>query len=275
MKEDNAAGQIDDLNQQGSGNEGGEPTNGSAQVDGEPTAKKSQTDGEPTGEGLFDGMTPEDLHKSYKNIQGEFTKVKAKLKHLESYGGVEQVTKLAEFLTTDPDFAEWVRSKQAKDSYGFNPDETDDETKKAIAMVEKIVQKQIGQALNPILEQHIRPLNESVQASKLAENFKLMDDKYGDLWRDYEPDMKEKAGDLDPKVANKMSFKGMEGLLWSVIAEKGHTDRFAQKIYQKSLEGKKKKSTGEPTKPIPASGEGKAKTIEEAWNNAKRMVANQ
>ena len=44
-----------------------------AQV-GESSESPAELNGEPTGEGLFDGMTPDKLHESYKSLQAELGK---------------------------------------------------------------------------------------------------------------------------------------------------------------------------------------------------------
>ena len=49
---------------------------------GESSLSPTELNGEPKGEGLFDGMTPEQLYESNKSLQTEFTKRTEDMKSL-------------------------------------------------------------------------------------------------------------------------------------------------------------------------------------------------
>ena len=88
-------GTVQDMAQLESNQPVGESTQVEPEVQvGESNESPTELNGEP-GEGLFDGMTPEKLHESYKSLQTELGKRTESSKSLEDrltqYGGIDQI----------------------------------------------------------------------------------------------------------------------------------------------------------------------------------------
>ena len=89
---------------------------------GESSESPAESNGEPTGEGLFDGMTPEQLYESKKSLQSEYTKnietTKALEGQLAQYGGWEQIQQWLTFMNTDEGMQKYIQNRQQEHVFG-------------------------------------------------------------------------------------------------------------------------------------------------------------
>lgn len=249
-----------------------------SQVSGEAQAStdtgESATDtpdakGESTAESLFDGMTAEQLHKSYKSMQGEYTKLNTSMKNLEAYGSPEQIAQWAGYLQNNPRFAEWVKQEQAR-SAGFTED-MDEDQQKAFNVVRNLTKQEVEAAINEIRQKEITPLTEKYKNQVLDNHFSAMDKKY-EGWRDMKDLMGDLSENLSQQVQDNPEFEDVEDLYFKALRKSGKFDAYAAKLHEKKLKEKKKQSTGE--KPTDHSGSQAVKygSMNEAFAAAKRSV---
>lgn len=244
--------------------EGGEPQ-GTTETGGE--SVKGEPKGEPSGEGLFDGMTPEQLHKSYKSIQSEWTKAQTNLKKLEKYGGPDQLTQWADYLSTNQEFAKWVQSQQNKNVLGT--EEIEPEQQKALDAVRKIAESIVDQRVKDLYQKDVAPLSEAYKQQALQSHFVAMDSKYGSEWHEMRDTMSELSETLPQSTQDRPSLDDIEDLYFKALRKNGKMETYARKMYEKSLITKKAKSTERPST-APAAGAKPATSIQEAFEMAKR-----
>ena len=226
------------------------------------------TNGEPTGaEGLFDGMTPEKLHDSYKSLQTEYGKNNESLNDLmgkfEKFGGVDQLLQWADYLDTNEDFAKWVEGQNNQNE--VNLDNYDDETKKAIELVQKMSQAEVQKAL----QNEVAPLREHLIEQQLQANVEILEDKYGDSFNELRDTMSKLSRDLPDSIQDSASIEVLEDLYWKAMRTSGKFDDYAAKVYQAKLEKVKAQSTEKPTqKASPGRIEGKL-SMQQSYEAAK------
>ncbi len=254
---------------------GGEPDKGSDKA-GESGERKASAKGEPGAEGLFDGMDAPTLHKSYKALQSEYTKVNEQFKQLERFGGPSQISQWAEYLSSNPRFAEWVRSEQAQSALGkigIDEAQLDDDGKKAFDTVRKIseaIADNIADAkVRQLLQQEIMPLSEAYKQQLLEKHFEGMDSKYGKEWHEMRDVMSELSESLPSRVQDRPAFEDLEDLYFKALRKAGKFDGYAARQYQKTLSEKKQKATEKPGN-AGESASHPARTIQEAFAMAKR-----
>lgn len=245
--------------------EGGEPQ-GTTETNGE--SVKGESKGEPSGEGLFDGMTPEQLHKSYKSIQSEWTKAQTNLKKLEKYGGPDQLTQWADYLSTNQEFAKWVQSQQNKNALGTT-EEVDPDQQKALDAVRKIAESIVDQRVRELHQKEVAPLSEAYKQQSLQSHFTAMDSKYGAEWHEMRDAMSELSESLPQDIQDRPSLDDIEDLYFKALRKVGKMETYAKKMYEKTLTAKKAKSTERPSN-APAAGAKPASSIQEAFEMAKR-----
>jgi hypothetical protein len=250
----------------------GEPevTSESTTVEGE-SGKEASAKREPSSEGLFDGMDGATLHKSYKSLQGQYTKVNEAIKKLERFGGPDQISQWAEYLSNNPRFAEWVQKEQSSKVTGLNEDEMDETTRKAYETVRKIADNTADQKVQAILRNEIAPIAEEFKKQLLNTHFKSMDDKYGKDWHELRDTMSELSADLPARVQNRPTLDDIEDLYFKALRRTGKFDAFAAGQYQKKLTEKKARSTDKPSSAAPSAPR-QYKTIQEAFADAKRQA---
>lgn len=244
---------------------GGEPQ-GSTETAGE--SVEGEAKGEPSGEGLFDGMTPEKLHKSYKSIQKEYTKAQETLKRLEKYGGPDQLAQWADYLSSSNEFAEWVKSQQNRNVLGTP--EVDEEQQKALDAVRKIAESIVDQRVKDLYQKEVAPLSETYKQQMLQSHFTNMDKTYGEDWHELRDVMSELSEQLPQKVQDQPTYEDIEDLYFKALRKTGKMQTYAKKMYEKELSAKKAKSVERPA-PVPAAGPQPASSISEAFAIAKRM----
>jgi hypothetical protein len=253
-------------------------------VETEPTSTEGQTEGiaqeasgEPTGEGLFDGQTPEQLHKSYKELQSEFGKRNETLKQLEAnikafdrFGGQEHMLKIANYLSSNPRFAQWIASEQQKNVLGVNESDMDEETKKAIGIVQNVAEKIADRKVREALKSEVAPIADNLREQMFDKAFNAMDKKY-DNWREMQDEMADLSDEMPEKRRNNPSFDDIEGLYFEALRKTGKMDDYAAKMYERKLTDKKNKSVEKPEPKPGESAAGTAKTMAEAFALAKKQ----
>jgi hypothetical protein len=273
MLEDQATTYSDEGRQDGTDLGDGQAT-ASDLEDGEPEGHVQDSEGEPSGEGLFDGQTGEQLHKSFKELQTEFGKRNEADKELrakfEKFGGVEQLLESAEFLNNNERFAEFIKSERQRDAYGFESSEMDDDKKSAIGLVETIATRIAEEKVQEILGSQIEPLTNAQREASIEKSFGSMDEKYGSDWRELQDAMIELSDGLDPKAQSNPSFENIEDLYFKALRQSGKFDDYAAKTHQKRLEAMKKKATDKPASKGGSEAPKKANSIQEAFEAAKR-----
>lgn len=255
---------------QGAGSEGSGEPKGSATTGGEPEKKEGSAKGEPGSEGLFDGMDGATLHKSYKKLQGEYSKIQNEIvKKFEPYGGAEQVLQWTDYLSKNPDFAQWVAAQKTKSALGIDESQLDENTKAALDAVRKIAKTVVDEEVGRLRTQEIGPLNESQTQDLIDRHFDAMDKKYGEDWREMQDLMSELSDDLPDTVQVKPTLEDFEDLYFKALRKADKLESYAAKKLQKTITEKKGKSTDKPA----AAGEStpkRANSIAEAFAQAKQ-----
>ncbi len=233
-----------------------------------------QTDKEQAVAGLPDGMTPEALAKSYKSLQGEYTKGQQTMKELNDslapYGGQEQILQWAQYLNSNASFAKWVQSEQQKRALGTQGDpesEVDPETQKALDIVERVA----GQKADQMYQEKVAPIENAMKQERLAENMSLMDKDpaYAD-WRDFQDQMADIAETLPEGMQDNPSLDDIQNLYWMAVRKSGNMDAVMSKSYGKMLKSKQSKSTERPATQSNQGSLRKAMSVTEAFEQAKR-----
>jgi len=232
--------------------------------------EKASAKGEPGAEGLFDGMDAPTLHKSYKNLQREYSRIQNDVvKKFEAYGGTEQVLQWTAYLANNPEFAKWVTAQKTKNEIGIDESTLDESTKSALDTVRKIAKSVVAEEVGRVW-QDIEPISELQKQESLARHFEDMDDKYGDAWHEMRDLMSELSEDLPQKAQDRPRFEDVEDLYFKALRKSGKMDAYAAKQYEKKLTEKKSKSTTKPS----SAGESMplaAKSIAEAFALAKQQ----
>ena len=274
MDNEGTTGQPNATDQPGTGTSseelGTQPV-GIGEGEGQPGTGASDAAGEPSGEGLVEGLDLKTLPKQYKDLQREYAQIKDQIKLLEPYGNAEQISQWAAYLQGNPRFQEWVAQEQGRNAMGINEGELEDDQKKALHVVQNIVQQTVDARLNELKKQEIDPIAGKLKDESLEKHFSKMDEKYGPEWRELQDKMGDLSENLPDRVQDNPDFKNVEGLYFQALAESGKLTAYAAKQYEKQLQDKKKKSTEQPT-PAAASAPKSARSMAEAFANAKRSV---
>ena len=248
-----------------SGTETGESSTESLDANGEPSAE----------EGLFDGMTAQQLHDSYKNLQSELGKRSESMKGMEDkfnrYGGAESILEWAQYLNENSRFADWVNQEQSRNAIGIDESNLDDGTKAALDMVEKLANSVADRKVQEAIKQYVEPLMNQAKQSTVTEHFKAMDTQYGSEWRDLQDDMMALSDQLPPEIADNPSYEDIEDLYWRASRKAGKFETNAAKFYEKQLKAKQSKASGSPNRGAAPSQPKGAPSIREAFAIAKEQ----
>lgn len=223
-------------------------------------------EGAPAGEGLFDGMTPEALHKSYKSLQGEFTKRSETLKDLEknfsSFGGFENVLKYSKYLSDNPRFKTWLEEEK-KISIAGEERASDPEFQKAISIVNKLIDDRLSSALN----RDVKPYTEAFAKERLTKTFAKMDEQY-EGWKDVSDLMADIGEATFPQeVLDNPSYDVLETLYFRALSKSGKLNDVMAKSYEKKLQKIKKLGSGQAG--VTPKGKKAAGSLREAFEMAK------
>lgn len=248
----------------------GEPK-GSDKEGGESEKKASgekRTEGEA---GLFDGMDAPTLHKSYKELQKEYSRIQNEIvKKFEPFGGPEQVLQWTNYLANNPDFAQWVTQQKTKSALGIDENQLDDQSKAALETVRKIARQVVADEVGKIRSQDIAPISEAHKQQLLESHFVKMGDKYGDDWHEMRDIMSELSEDLPESIQDRPKFEDIEDLYFKALRKTGKLNSYAEKLHKQKLTEKKSKATDKPTS-ASESAPRPSKSIAEAFAEAKRV----
>jgi hypothetical protein len=176
-----------------------------------------------------------------------------------------------DYLSGNPKFAQFISELQQENVLGVPASEVDDETKKALEMVQKISQQTTETEINRIRKEEITPLVEALKERTIDEHFTSMDEKYAN-WREMQDKMSELTGNLPDNIADSPSFGDIEDLYFKALRETGKFDDYAAEIYQKKLTDKKNKSEDKPTSAGAESQPKDASSFDEAYQQAKKQL---
>lgn len=254
----------------------------------ETTTAERKPDGELDAKGGESGGGAQDtggLEKSYKELQSKFSKttesnkaLQAQIETLNQYGGLDKIVEQIEYLAGNESFKKWAESEQKKE-YGVDTENLDSETHEALKLVEKIADattdKKLQKALADLearMMEKISPVSTGYMAERMDRLLDGLDDKYGDSWHE----VRESLADI---IENDKSFPKMptaenvEESLMIALKREGKLNEFIQKLNQRELDKKKELATETPGTRKDAAPETKFKTIQEAYEAAKRQHA--
>lgn len=253
---------------QGAGSEAGGEPKGSTEGTGEPGGSGSAK-GEQGGAGLFDGMTPETLHRSYKELQKQYSQIQNDVvKKFAAYGGPEQVLQWTQYLSNNPSFAEWVTAQRNKNATGIDESQLDDQTKAALDTVRKIARSVVEEEVGKVRQQEIGPLTEAAKQTLLASHFDSMDKAYGEEWHEMRDLMSELSENLPAEIQDHPTFDDVEDLYFKALRKSNKLESYAAKKLKQSIDTKKGKATDKPG----VTGEStpkRATSIAEAFRQAQ------
>ncbi len=255
----------------------GQPDTGTENVEGEPEVTKVQPEGEPdAGEELSAEETPEQkfqrVEADYKELQGKFSKTtdesksyKEAIERFKPYGGVEQVERWVQALANNESFAKWVQDEQSKQMVGgINLADADDETKRAIDVMQKVASQVVEQKV----AQRVKPLEDKLADNNIASLMTKMDEDYPE-WRE----VQDKMSEITPKwMEENPTLRDFKALWHMALEETGKFDDYAKSRYTKSLEEKKQKSTEKPQTTVAKGAKKKAQSIEESYEDATKEL---
>lgn len=254
---------------------GGQPETGTEDTTGQPVGTTQDTGGEPSGGGLPDGMTPEGLFKSYQDLQRDYSKKSDKLadmdKLFQPFGGPDKLVEWATYLSQNPDFPKWVSDQQNKNILGVNNSDLDEETQKALQVITVVAEKIADQKIQQAMKSKVEPLASSYKERLIADHFSQMDKKY-EGWREMQDLMSEISETLPEQVQDNPTFDIVEDLYFKALRQTGKMDDYAARVYARKLEAKKKLSTEKPSAPAGPGEPPPAKSIEEAFEQAKKQL---
>jgi hypothetical protein len=257
--------------------------NGTSQVEGKPEEELETETGEPEAEGVEEeeGETQEsdtDWEAQYKEIQSAFSKATDDLKGLketvgkfDNFGGADKVIEYVDYLTKDPEFANWVKSRQSKNAFGIDESQLQPEEKQAVDLVQKMIKSALAEKeaeLERKWESKINPVAETVRANTIQKHFGEMDSKYGEDWREMNTAMDEILASEPDRVKTSPSFEDIEHLYIKALLKEGKMDDFASKIYEKNLKNKTAQAADAPSMKHGKSARKQAETIMEAYEQA-------
>lgn len=236
-------------------------------------------------EGLPEDWTPDtisDRFKDYQNLQREFGSRNEELKEFKAiseqmaaYGGPEQMMAWMQYLSSNPSFAEWVQSQQnqeQKQDLGFNTEDMDEDTQKALEIVEKIAGNKAAALIEEAIRSKVDPITNTYKEQVLENNLDIMDETYGEDWREMQDVMADLAAGLPKDVQDSPSFEDIEDLYWRALRKSGKMDDYAAKAYEKKLSSKKAHATEKPSSANSKGAPKKAMSIAEAFELAKQQI---
>ena len=195
--------------------------------------------------------------KSYKELQRVYTQGQQRLKDMENqlseieraasqYGGVDRMSEMIQYATTNPEIAAAIQKVQQTQGTGINMDELDDQGKKALELVDKIVENKLASRLQEYQTHEIDPIVDAHRVDRVEKLMGQMDDKYGERWGDSLEAMKTLSEDMPRNVLVNPSFDDMEDLFFKALRTEGRFDEFMGETYQQTIQEKKRRSVSKP-----------------------------
>lgn len=240
------------------------------EAEGKPGEEKASATGEPSGEGLVDGLNLKTLPKQYKDLQREYNRLQNEIvKKFDRFGGAEQVLQWTDYLSNNPDFAQWITEQKTKSSLGIDETKLDDQTKAALETVRRIARSVVDEEVSKIRQKEIAPLSEAAKQNLISSHFELMNRQYGDEWHEMRDLMSELSENLPQEMQDQPTFEDIEDLYFKALRKSNKLEAFAAGKLKKQIEEKKGKSTDKPA----PTGQGTpkaAKSIAEAFAMARQ-----
>ena len=258
-----------------------EETTGPETLDGQSTNTDSQTEEQPdAGTDLTVDKEPEDFQAKYKSLQTEFNTRNESNKELQSdfdqlngsldkFGGMDGIQKWADWIAQNE---QAIRKMSADEQYnvaGIDMANADDETKRAIQMIETITDQRVKQQVEQAMKEQVQPLSDSFKKESLDKNMNELSDKYGDSFEDLRDEMATLSEKLPAEVQDNPSLEHLEDLYWKALRTTGKMEDYASNVYKKQLEDKKSKSTEKPDSPAGKSAKTQATSVAEAFRMAQ------
>jgi hypothetical protein len=215
----------------------------------------------------MDGPT---LHKSYKSLQAEYTRIKEGEKRFEPYGGSDKLAQWAEYLQNNPRFAEWVKNEQGRNAMGIKEGDLDEDQQKALDAVRRIAESVVDARVRQEIKEKVAPLSEAYKQQTLERHFSKMDELYGKEWHELRDTMSEMSEHLPEKSQDNPQFEDVEDLYFKALRKSGKFDSYAAKQHEKKIQSKKAMSSDRPSTAA-GSAPIKSKSIKEAFEAAKRQ----
>ena len=235
-----------------------------------PGPTSQTTPATPSGQAAGNGDTPKALwndipsaERDYKALQAEYTKTKQQMAKFGDLSAAEQRLALMGQLQQDPKFVEWAKARLAEAETGSS----DPETAKALEIVQQVAQRQVQEAIAPLMAQ--------AQGARLAAVLQAMDRKHPD-WREHSEAMRDglvagiQAGIFPQNVIHKMDLKFLEQLYAMQI---GLDPAVQAKAYAKDLARKQAATTQSTPGTAPAAtAHAPVKSIHEALALARKQL---
>ncbi len=222
--------------------------------------------------------------KSYKELQRVYTQGQDRIKDVENqlgdlervasqYGGIDRMAEMIQYATTNPEISAAIQKAQQTQGTGINMDELDDQGKKALELVDKIVENKLAARLQEYQTHEIDPIVDAHRVDRVEKLMGQMDEKYGDRWSDSLDSMKNLSETLPRNVLVNPSFNDMEDLFFKALRSEGRFDDFMGETYQQTIQEKKKRSVSKPktTRSSMPTGGKPANMFEAAELAAKKL----
>lgn len=277
MKDEVKAGTEGDTVLRGTEGSEGQPEEGTEGTQGQPQTIDSQPEGQPAGGEPSGEPTPEQVLADYKELQSEYSKVTDSNKNykgveekLAQFGGADKVLEWANFLATDKGFATFIQERQKQNLIGgVDTADMDDETKKALDIVQKVAGGVVDQRVAELTRTKLDPLANSYKEGLIEKHFETMDKKYPE-WREFKNSMSELSDGMPDKIADNPTYENIEDLYWKAVRKSGKMDDVMAKTYQQKLEKKKAQTIEKPSGAIPTGSHKEKMTMDEAYAQAKK-----
>ena len=194
---------------------------------------------------------------------------------LDQYGGLEGITKWAEYLSNNSEFADFVKAQQdaLNQPEGQQSQEDlsqyDEDTRKALELVDQRAQAIADQRLAEAMAQRVDPIANKYKEENLQASISKMDETYGEDWHEARDTMAKLANELPAELQDNPNFEALDDLFWKAMRIDGKRDDFAAKLYSKKLEKAKSHSTERPASTAGLAAPKKANTVAEAFAMAK------
>lgn len=204
--------------------------------------------------------------RDYKQLQAQYTKLTQGLGSLgiRSMGELQERMQILEGLGANPEFLDWARAQVAKATAGSG----DEETQQALQVIEQIAEQKA--------EEKLAPLKQQALLQKVGQTFARMDQEFGPEWQTMKGRMFEllqrgkQLGLYHPSVETEFDYEFLKGLYIQAAAA---DPQFVAKQYEKRLRQKQSAaSQSSPGTPGTATHQAEAKSMEEAYQQAKREL---
>ena len=228
-----------------------------------PGPTSQTTPATPSGQAAVPGGTPRRLFNDLDSAERDYKALQSRTSKLGDLTVAEQRLALMGQLQQDPKFVEWAKARLAEAETGSS----DPETAKALEIVQQVAQRQVQEAIAPLMAQ--------AQGARLAAVLQAMDRKHPD-WREHQEAMRDdliagiQSGMFPPTVIHKMDLKFMEKLYAMQI---GLDPAVQAKAYAKDLARKQAATTQSTPGTAPAAtAHAPVKSIHEALALARKQL---